>query len=145
MTANVSGSTVLTTWPQRPGKKVPSEYSYDPSKHRQWGFDIDEDSHRMVWTKLEFDQHTRRQELQLVLNSLRSMSMLRNYNRKAGPLPPYPGYEPVKVATDYLTEVREHVKSDLERIFQKDVLNSLHIEFVVTVPAVSARKMRHSL
>src|SRR5271163_2854180 len=53
-TADISKSKVLTNWPIRANKKVPSEISYSSTSERnyQWGFDIGNDSHKMIWTKM---------------------------------------------------------------------------------------------
>ena len=137
--AAVQDITVLTNWPGKVGEKVPSEYSFEPSSDGslQWGFSIDANTHKMVWTKLQFDQHSRTQELRWVLASLKSMSKLKNYNKSEGPLPAYPAFEPLKVATEYLTAVRKHVISEMTKQYNKTVLDSFHTEIVVSIPAVS--------
>jgi hypothetical protein len=138
-TANIRDSKLLTNWPRTANEKVPSEISYSSTSERnyQWGFDIGNDSHKMIWTKMELDQQGRKLELQLILDALIGMRNLDldDIRREHG-LPSYPAKEPVDIVADYLSKVREIVLGELVHIFTRAGLSEMVTDLVVTVPAV---------
>ena len=143
-----SESTLLTGWPKQAGYKVPSELSYSdtPAGHRQWGFDIDPKSERMVWTKLQFDIQPRDQELKWILRALDGMKdMKMNVTGPNGQSSnDFPTYEAVDIASDYLKRVRKWVISDMERQYGRGYIDKLNTEIVVTIPAVSTTKPKEN-
>jgi hypothetical protein len=136
---NIRETKVFTDWPTNAASKVPSEISYSQtSEHAyQWGFDISDDSHKMVWTKLELNQQERKQELQWILDGLIGM---RNLDldgiRGQNGLPSYPAREPVDIVADFLGKVREHFIEGFVRKFSRALFSEMVIDLVVTEPAV---------
>jgi hypothetical protein len=137
--ADIRESRLIRAWPGKVNEKVPSEISYSLTTERnyQWGFDIGEGSHKMIWTKMELDQQGRKQELQWILDGLIGMRNLDlDRIRRENGLPSYPAKEPVDIVADYLSKVREKVIVELEGLFNRAVLAEMVIDLVVTLPAV---------
>ncbi|CAD6568570.1 MAG: hypothetical protein ASARMPRED_001863 [Alectoria sarmentosa] len=104
--------------------KVPTELQYDGQDYK-WGFQIGEDEQRHQWFKLDLDPSQRRDTSQLA----------RLFpDPKAAP----PGYDmpPEKLSTDYLTAIRKHGEQVLRYKLPSSALQSLPIEYIITVPAV---------
>ena len=135
-------STLLTGWPKQAGYKVPSELSYSDTAagNRQWGFDIDPKSERMIWTKLQFDVQPRDQELRWIIRALDGMKDMKMdlISKNGQGDPDFPTYEAVDIASDYLKRVRKWVISDMERQYGRGYIDKLNTEIIVTIPAVSA-------
>jgi len=126
-------------WPgRRIEQKVSSEISYSPALggERQWGYDINENSLKWRWTKLELDQQERPDELRLLLEAVIGMANLdvSKVDQSNGQALAY-SKTPERIVADYLSHVREHLVRKL-RVEYPDTFTILAIDLVVTVPAV---------
>jgi hypothetical protein len=137
--ADIRSSRTVRGWPRTTNDKVPSEISYSATLEQsyQWGFNIDSDSQKMIWTKMELDQQGRQQELQWILDALIGMNNLDIHEiRRTNGLPSYPAKEPVEIVADYLSRVRAELITELNERHGSAVLAIMVIDLVVTVPAV---------
>jgi len=128
--ADISQIEVMDKWPNHISSRVPSECAYS-GEDFQWGFDIGEDSERMIWTKLYLDKQTCQQELKWILYALDGMKDLR-----VGENAKYPKNKPQDIVTDYLAQIRKQVVEKLNEA-RANIFKTLPTELVVTIPAVS--------
>ena len=119
----------MDKWPNHISSRVPSECAYS-GEDFEWGFDIHEESERMIWTKLYLDKQLFRQELKWILYALDGMKDLRIGERAK-----YPKKKPQEIVTDYLTCIRKQVVDKLNEA-RPNIFKTLPTELVVTIPAV---------
>ena len=93
----------------------------------------------MSWTKLEFDQQERVDELTLIAKALKGMKShyLRDLQQTQSRMPSYPTGDAVDIVADYLTRVRECAIEELVELQGRHVLSTIPVDIVVTIPAVS--------
>jgi hypothetical protein len=131
--------TLIMDWPGANNEKVPSEISYSPSDgaSQQWGGSFSPGSLKLIWTKLELEQLNRSDELNLILGALEGTNNLdfRAIQQARG-LPSYPAKDSVQIVTDYLIKARERLCGHLVTTFAPELLNTIPIDLVVSVPAV---------
>lgn len=127
----------LMDWPKTTAEKIPSEVSYQNDGTVSWGYDISPTARKLVWTKLELDEQRPSEELRMILEVLSGMGNLDLARlRGNGGLPSYPGKDPVDIVADFLGKVREHTLIELARRYRPELLKTLPIDLVITVPAV---------
>ncbi len=56
--------------------------------------------------------------------------------------PSYPGKEPVDIVADYLGKVREHLMTNLVLKYTREILRTMPVDLVITVPAVWSDKAK---
>ena len=139
---------VLRDWPGRRGEqKVPSEISYSISQEskEQWGFDIASSSRIMSWTKLEFGEQDRPDELRLIAKALEGMRNvnLEQLHATQDTVPSYPTGDAVDIAADYLRKVRETAQAELRRNIGPHLFSTIPVDLVLTVPAVCRTSVEH--
>jgi len=134
--------TVITQWEKNSSEKVPSDYSYSPSlvkNCQQWGYDIDDHSRVIKWTKLALEETGgRHKELQELAKLLWEMRILHLTDELVitNNLPRHLAKEPEDVATDYLERVAEKTLREIE-VIGKHIPEKIPLDMVITHPAVS--------
>ena len=131
--------TLIMDWPGTNNEKVPSEISYSDSDGTsvQWGASFSPNSLKLIWTKLELEPQTRLEELDLILAALHGTNNLdfRTIQQSRG-LPSYPAKDPEEIVADYLTRIREKLRRRLVEDFSQEILNTITIDLVMSVPVV---------
>jgi molecular chaperone DnaK (HSP70) len=88
------------------------------------------------------DEQTREDEFKVLLELLSGIEHL-NLNRLRGTGPPaYPGKDPVEIVADYLTHVKGQLLEELSRQYPGNLLETLPVDLVITVPAVWSDKAK---
>ena len=120
-------------WPDANGslegktqEKVPTELLYEDGTVK-WGYQIREDECRHQWFKLALDG-----------DQPDSISHLTVEYPDPKALPPDHDHDPIKLTTDYLTCLREHTIDMLKLKLGRALLDSIPVEFIITVPAISS-------
>ena len=118
---------LLRNWPtsgQMVGLQAPTEIAYKPEDTTQysWGYDIDPRAKKIKWFKLGLEME---QEGVFALPA---------------------GMTAADVVQDYLAGLYKHIMTTLSRRFDKGIVQSTRIDFVLTVPAIwsdaAKQKMR---
>lgn len=125
------------------GPKVPSIISYSGTSGRRWGYGVigDADSHILQWTKLEMEPPTRLEALSRLKRTLEATRGPVSHRQHASSLVQGIPLHLIKstedVVADYLTEVAQCVRQDIETV-QRDrrVIGDFPIEIIITHPAV---------
>ncbi|KAK3315478.1 hypothetical protein B0H66DRAFT_577277 [Apodospora peruviana] len=131
---------VLQAWPTHESQKVPSEISYSPSPKgcRQWGYDIDDNSRVLKWTKLELEEtRDRSAELRTLaetLYGLRLMDLSETEIIKNN-IPRHLAKEPEDIVKDYLDFVSEQTLDEIVNNVGRHVPENIPIDMIVTHPA----------
>ncbi|KAK3939278.1 hypothetical protein QBC46DRAFT_388319 [Diplogelasinospora grovesii] len=131
---------VLQAWPTHESEKVPSEYSYSPSPKgcRQWGYDIDDNSRVLKWTKLELEEtKNRTTELRTLAETLYGLRLL-DLTPEAiirNDIPRHLAKEPEDIVKEYLDQIAEQTFTDITTTLGRHVPERLPIDMVVTHPA----------
>jgi len=131
---------MLQSWPGHVHPKVPSVFTYDPSRNRdtQWGFNARSSPNKFLHTKLELDRNGRKQELQLVKDLLTKIRFPQGpNNRQTLPATSHLAHDPVTVVSDYLGRIRQYLMKELESRFNETELREFAVEIIISVPAVS--------
>ena len=105
-------------------EKVPTELLYKDGMVK-WGYQIREDECRHQWFKLALDG-----------DQPDSMSHLTVEYPDPKALPPDYIHDPVKLSIDYLTCLREHTINVLKLKLGRAFLDTIPVEFIITVPAI---------
>ena len=133
---------VLQGWPTHESEKVPSEISYSPSPKgcKQWGYDIDDNSRVLKWTKLELQETTNRfAELRTLAETLLGLQLL-DLSEEAvirNDIPRHLAKEPEDIVRDYLSEIAEQTLEEICTQVGRRVADNIPIDMVITHPAVS--------
>lgn len=133
---------VIQSWKKHSTEKVPSDFSYSPSlvhSCEQWGYDIDDNSRVLRWTKLSLEpSNDRILELQNLKNLLYEMRHVDLSHEKIinNDIPRHLGKEPEDIVTDYLENVAEKTLDEITSQVGSHVPNNVPIDIVVTHPAV---------
>ncbi|KAK4198218.1 hypothetical protein QBC40DRAFT_341386 [Triangularia verruculosa] len=125
------------------GPKVPSIISYSGTSGRRWGYGVvgDSDSHVLQWKKLEMEPPTRLEALTPLKKVLEATRGPVSHRQHASSLVQGIPLHLIKlteeVVADYLTEVAQCVRQDIETV-QRDrkVIGDFPIELIITHPAV---------
>ncbi|KAK4671727.1 hypothetical protein QC764_608200 [Podospora pseudoanserina] len=125
------------------GPKVPSIISYSGTSGRRWGYGVigDADSHILQWTKLEMEPPTRLEALSRLKRTLEATRGPVSHRQHASSLVQGIPLHLIKstedVVADYLTEVAQCVRQDIETV-QRDrrVIGDFPIELIITHPAI---------
>ncbi len=137
----VDGIRVITSWKKNISDKVPSDFSYSPTENgtEQWGYDIDDESHVLKWTKLSLeDTGNRGQELESLAKLLWEMRTLDLSDEEAikNNIPEHLVKEPEDIVRDYLHQVAEKTWDEITSVVGRHVPDKIPIDLVVTHPAV---------
>ncbi|KAK0740411.1 hypothetical protein B0T18DRAFT_440099 [Schizothecium vesticola] len=141
---------VIQSWKKHSAEKVPSDYSYSPSLVQscdQWGYDIDDNSRVLRWTKLSLQpSNDRTLELQNLKNLLYEIRHVDLSPDKVinNDLPRHLWKEPEDVVTDYLENVAEKTLDEITSQVGRDVLDNIPIDIVVSHPAKWSNKALNS-
>lgn len=133
---------VIQAWKKHSTEKVPSDFSYSPSlihSCEQWGYDIDDNSRVLRWTKLSLEpSNDRILELQSLRNLLYEMRHVDLSPDKIinNDIPRHLGKEPEDIVTDYLEHVAEKTLDEITIQVGSHVPKNVPIDIVVTHPAV---------
>ncbi|QDS75662.1 hypothetical protein FKW77_007196 [Venturia effusa] len=140
------GVEVLDTWPRQTNPKVPSAISYDkirsgqPSK-AQWGYDIDNTSTVIRWTKSSLGRQKPLTELRALkslaenlklVNDLRVQRNLLGHTDKD--IPPHLSKSAPDIVSDYLSELARCWHSHIVGLGQF-TLEHVPLDIVITHPA----------
>jgi molecular chaperone DnaK (HSP70) len=151
---NASAGKLITEWPgpRSSNDKVPSRISYGPPPKVEikWGnlikFNDKAKPHALM--KLKLDERLKKsKQLRLLLQFLAagmgglSLEDVDSDDEDDGP-PEYPGKSPVEIVTDYLSQIRAHAWTEMEKTYGKALLDSLEKVLVVTVPAVWSERAK---
>lgn len=133
---------VIQSWSKCTSNKVPSKISYSPSPRgcRQWGYDMDDESRVIKWTKLELEETNNREaELQNLSKLLWEMraTTLSDDLFFGGGLPVHLTKEPEDILRDYLCLIAEKAHDEISSQVGRMVLGNIPIDLVVSHPAVS--------
>jgi len=134
---------VINSWAKREAEKVPSDFSYSPSLVngcQQWGYDIDEFSRVLRWTKLALEEtYDREQELQNLSSLLYEMRLVNLTTSLVlnNDLPRHLSKEPEDILKDYLEQVAEKTYEEIASQVGQRFLEHIPVDIVVTHPAVS--------
>jgi molecular chaperone DnaK (HSP70) len=117
---------VINDWPSRHTKigtkeKVPSEIAYGPDGP-QWGALIPPNVARHMWTKLELDRPQTGEAGRILQEQKVFADIL--------------GKQPVDIVADFLALIKDHLVSNLDHQYGRELWSTLPITLVVTVPAV---------
>ncbi|KAK0634343.1 hypothetical protein B0T17DRAFT_611370 [Bombardia bombarda] len=131
---------VLQGWPTHESQKAPSEISYSPSPKgcRQWGYDIDDNSRVLKWTKLELEETRNRSwELRTLAETLYGLRMvdLSESEIIKNNIPRHLAKEPEDIVKDYLDYIAEQTLEEIVDKVGRHVPDNIHIDMVVTHPA----------
>jgi len=134
---------VIKSWAKREADKVPSDFSYSPSLVngcQQWGYDIDEFSRVLKWTKLALEEtYDREQELRNLSSLLYEMRLVNLTTSLVlnNDLPRHLSKEPEDILKDYLEQVAEKTYEEIVSQVGRRFLEQTPVDIVVTHPAVS--------
>ncbi|EAA33990.2 hypothetical protein GE21DRAFT_3741 [Neurospora crassa] len=140
---------VLQGWPTHESEKVPSEISYSPSPKgcRQWGYDIDDNSRVLKWTKLELEEtRGRSAELRTLAETLWGMRLL-DLSEDAvirNDIPRHLAKEPEDIVKDYLDNIAEQTLEEICTQVGRRVADNIPIDMVITHPAKWSDKALNS-
>ncbi|KAK3396747.1 hypothetical protein B0T20DRAFT_355975 [Sordaria brevicollis] len=140
---------VLQGWPTHESEKVPSEISYSPSPKgcRQWGYDIDDNSRVLKWTKLELEEiRNRSAELTTLAETLWGMRLL-DLSEEAvirNDIPRHLAKEPEDIVKDYLDHIAEQTLEEIQTQVGRKVADNIPIDMVITHPAKWSDKALNS-
>jgi hypothetical protein len=117
---------------------VPSVFTYSANSGQKWGYDIGGSAYVIRWTKLKLEVPTRLNALQSMRRMAEEARML-NLGPQAGGRTEIPRHlirTSVDIATDYLREVIDHVRTAIENTRDAQTLQQFPIDIVITHPAV---------
>ncbi|KAH8894314.1 hypothetical protein GQ53DRAFT_643950 [Thozetella sp. PMI_491] len=132
---------VVRNWgPGAIGPKVPSLFTYSMNTGQKWGYGVGDNAYVIRWTKLELEQPSRLDALNALKNMVREASHLR-FGQNGGPLTQIPRHltrTSEDILTDYLTEVANCVRKDIESETDDQALAQMQfpMDFVITHPAI---------
>jgi hypothetical protein len=138
---------IFRNWPgQRDEQKVPSAYSYSKTsaekRCKQWGYDIDDNSDVMRWTKLELKPRATLKELEVLRELLEGLNLIDNLraNNNAASMNEIPRHLPKDagdIVRDYLIEVAREWYLYIRANF-RNALAAVPLDVVITHPAASS-------
>ncbi|KAK1834505.1 hypothetical protein QBC39DRAFT_397070 [Podospora conica] len=141
---------VIQSWKKHSTEKVPSDYSYSPSlthSCEQWGYDIDDNSRVLRWTKLSLEPSNDRtlelKNLAKLLYEMRQMSLSRDQIIN-NDIPRHLGKEPEDIVTDYLENIAEKILDEITSQVGSHVPGKVPIDIVVTHPVKWSTKALNS-
>ncbi|KAK5661328.1 hypothetical protein OQA88_11223 [Cercophora sp. LCS_1] len=132
---------VIQQWPRNTtANKVPSDISYSPSLVRgcqQWGYDIDDHSRVIKWTKLALeetqDRTTELKKLASLLWEMRHVELTEEMYINNN-MPRHLSKTPEDIVTDYLDKIAEKAYDEICTI-GRNIPQRIPIDMVVTHPA----------
>ena len=133
---------VIQSWKKHSAEKVPSDYSYSPSLIHacdQWGYDIDDNSRVLKWTKLALEESNNRTlELENLTKLLYEMRVvdLNDETVINNKIPRHLAKEPEDIVVDYLENVAEKTLDEISSQVGRHVPDNIPVDIVVTHPAV---------
>ncbi|KAK1754394.1 hypothetical protein QBC47DRAFT_383808 [Echria macrotheca] len=140
---------VISEWAKTTADKVPSDYSYSPSLLngcQQWGYDIDDHSRVIKWTKLALEdtgnRHTELQELSKLLWEMRTLH-LTDELAIINDIPRHLSKEPEDIATDYIEKVAEKTLDEILAVGRL-IPETIPVDMVITHPAKWSDKALNS-
>ncbi|KAK3370874.1 hypothetical protein B0T24DRAFT_650103 [Lasiosphaeria ovina] len=131
---------VIQSFKKTESQKVPSEISYSPSPKgcEQWGYDIDDNSRVLKWTKLDLEETKNRttelRTLAETLYGLRTLNLSEDEVIKNN-IPRHLAKEPEDIVKDYLDHIAEKTHDAISNEVGRLVLAKFPIDMVVTHPA----------
>ncbi|KAM7212824.1 hypothetical protein V8F06_011812 [Rhypophila decipiens] len=131
---------VLQGWPTHESEKVPSEISYSPSPKgcRQWGYDIDDHSRVLKWTKLELEEtRDRSAELRTLAETLYGLRLMDLSESKVieNDIPRHLAKEPEDIVKDYLDLIADQTLDEILNNVGRHVPENIPIDMIITHPA----------
>ncbi|KAK3343607.1 hypothetical protein B0T25DRAFT_464293 [Lasiosphaeria hispida] len=132
---------VIQSWEKHSSEKVPSDFSYSPSLIngcQQWGYDIDDNSRVIKWTKLSLeDTGHRGQELENLTKLLYELRLLNLSEEEAikNNIPRHLSKEPEDIVKDYLEQVADKTLDEIISQIGRNVPDNIPIDMVITHPA----------
>ncbi|KAK4169551.1 hypothetical protein QBC43DRAFT_63954 [Cladorrhinum sp. PSN259] len=128
---------VVQHWAGNIGDKVPSAFTYSASSGHDWGFGIDDSAYVIRWTKLRLEEPSRLSALRTLKGMLGESDKLQfGPNKRHAEVPRHLIRTPADVVNDYLKEVLEQVRRDIESVKDPLTLMQFPIELIITYPAV---------
>jgi len=124
---------------------VPSVISYSPTEQgcTQWGFDIDNGSDVLQWTKLELEPRERLKELDILNDLMQGFGLIRKLHAGESAITPDQiSKSSEDVVRDYMCYVLSHyhdLMSASDSTLQgsgRNVLTEVPLDVVITHPAV---------
>lgn len=126
----------MVNWPVKIENKVPSELTYSRSSGQRWGYGIGENAYVLRWTKLELP--IRRRDKVLVTLEQAIKELQKNRGNHDGIEDSLHLMKTVgDIVTDYLREIAECVKNDIESKKGVDFWKLFPVDIVITHPVVS--------
>ncbi|KAK3386605.1 hypothetical protein B0H63DRAFT_520692 [Podospora didyma] len=132
---------VIQSFKKHESQKVPSEISYSPSPKgcEQWGYDIDDNSRVLKWTKLELEETKNRttelRTLAETLYGLRTLNLSESEVIKNN-IPRHLAKEPEDIVKDYLDQIAEKALEEISTVIGRHVPERIPIDMIVTHPAL---------
>ncbi|KAF2496481.1 hypothetical protein BU16DRAFT_581790 [Lophium mytilinum] len=132
---------VYTSWPGGEERKVPSTISYSEcscgNRCKQWGHNIDDDSLRMQWTKLELEPRSVQSELEVLRDLTRGLDLpMRLQQHQSVSAPRHLAKDAEDVVRDYLSKIARLWYQDIKAT-STFALDRIPVDMVVTHPVVS--------
>ena len=135
-------------WPDKNEAKVPSEVSFslasgddDDHYYRQWGYSIDPGSKVLRWTKLELVRNrSPLEELERLREQMDGLSEVNKLHTDATDITDVPSHLS-KTTEDIIEFYLGHVAKEWSSYVKSQgvhVLNRVHVDIVITHPAVQA-------
>ncbi|KAH6647235.1 hypothetical protein BKA67DRAFT_429649 [Truncatella angustata] len=127
----------ITSWPGngREEGKVPTELWYDDNKEPVWGYEVPAHADPFRWFKLLL---LRTEDLDSELHESEFVVRARDMMEKSGK-------SAVDLVADYLRLLWGHIVSTIARARGDDIVKSLAIHLVITVPAIWKSYARQAL
>lgn len=116
---------------------MPSVFTYSANTGQNWGYDIGNSAYVIRWTKLRLEVPTRLNALQSMKHMAEEARMLNlEPQGRRAEIPRHLVRTSVDIVTDYLREVINHVRGEIENTRDARELQQFPIDIVITHPAV---------
>ncbi|KPM41797.1 hypothetical protein AK830_g4680 [Neonectria ditissima] len=135
-TPTLADVNVVANW-GRIAQKVPSLYTYSSSEGELWGYDIGDNAYVIRWSKLDLEAPKRVDALIALKRTIQEAAYLNfgSDNVLSSHIPRHLIKSTSDVITDYLMEVANATRLDIENKRDPETLRQFPIDLVITHPA----------
>ncbi|KAG7284675.1 hypothetical protein NEMBOFW57_009284 [Staphylotrichum longicolle] len=136
-TPSLADIQIIQHWGGNIEAKVPSVFTYSANSGQKWGYDIGNSAYVIRWTKLRLEVPKRLNALQSMKHMAEEARMLNlEPQGRRAEIPRHLVKTSVDIVTDYLREVINHVRGEIENTRDARELQQFPIDIVITHPAV---------
>ncbi|KAF7556188.1 hypothetical protein G7Z17_g1667 [Cylindrodendrum hubeiense] len=136
-TPTLADVNVVSNWGPVIESKVPSLYTYTANEGEIWGYDIGDNAYVIRWSKLELEAPSRLHALTTLKRTIAEARQLHfgTTNVLQSQIPRHLIKSASDVVTDYLVQVANAVRLDIENKKGPRTLSEFPIDVVITHPA----------